>query len=455
MSLTIMVAVGDQNLCQKLKSRLINQGLEVIEAINKTNILHYIQYKILNLIILGSSLNDTWDGLQVAEKIRKYNRQVPIILVTKNNTEERIIAALRIGVNDYFKHPISFNELMSSISRNLSDIVQQRNIFNIAQPLSLDNNSGFPDCDGFQPMIGESGQIKDIKTYIMKVAPTESTVLITGETGTGKELAAELIHQNSSKSQKPFISINCAALPEGLLESELFGYEKGAFTGAIASKRGKFELANEGTIFLDEIGDMTPFAQAKILRAIEKKEIHRLGGNGGIPTDVRIIAATNQDSEQMVSDGKFRKDLYYRLNVARVHLPPLRERKEDILPLINYYIKKLNHRFDRKIEGFTDETLGFLLHYDWPGNIRELKNLLEATFINLPHRKISFIDLPRHYQERLKEMNGFSESERNKLLLTLFDTNWNKSKAAQKLHWSRMTIYRKIAKYRIPTKSMS
>jgi DNA-binding NtrC family response regulator len=454
MDLTILVAEGDENLCQKLKSRLISQGFEVIEAINKNNILHFIQFKIPNLIILGSSQNNTWDGLHIAEQIRKHNRQVPIILITKNNSEARIIAALRIGVNDYFKHPISFKELMSSINRNLSNIVQQRNIYNIAQRSSSDNNSSFPDRDGFQLMIGESGQIKDIKTYLTKVAPTESTVLITGETGTGKELAAELIHRNSSKSQKPLICINCAALPEGLLESELFGYERGAFTGAIASKRGKFELANEGTIFLDEIGDMTPYAQAKILRAIERKEIHRLGGNGGIPTDVRIIAATNQDSEQMIAEGKFRKDLYYRLNVARVHLPPLRDRKEDILPLINYYIKKLNLRFERKVEGFNEDALSFLLHYDWPGNIRELKNLLEATFINLPHRKISFIDLPGHYQKRLKEMNGFHESERNKLLLTLFDTNWNKSKAAQRLHWSRMTIYRKIAKYRIPTNSM-
>jgi transcriptional regulator with PAS, ATPase and Fis domain len=281
---------------------------------------------------------------------------------------------------------------------------------------------------------------------------TDSTVLLLGETGTGKELAARLIYQNSSRHKKPFICVNCAALPENLLESELFGYERGAFTGAIGSKRGKFEMANGGTIFLDEIGDMSPYAQAKILRVIERKEVYHLGGKASIPLDFRIIAATNQNLERLVTEGTFRKDLYYRLNVARIYLPPLRERKEDIPLLIEHLIGELNRRFGREVEGFTQKALELLLRYDWPGNVRELKNLLEATFINLPSQKISFIDLPEAFQRRLKEAEGLPQNERDRVLSALFATNWNKSKAAQKLRWSRMTLYRKMAKYDIVSK---
>ncbi|MBW2121697.1 MAG: sigma-54-dependent Fis family transcriptional regulator, partial [Deltaproteobacteria bacterium] len=290
------------------------------------------------------------------------------------------------------------------------------------------------------------------KAYLLKVAATDSTVLITGETGTGKELAAEMIHKKSPRHKKPFVCINCAALPDTLLESELFGFERGAFTGALASKQGKFELARGGTVLLDEIGDMSHYAQAKLLRAIEKKEVSHLGGKQDIPVDVRVIAATNQDPEQMVAQGKFRKDLYYRLNVARIHLPPLHDQKEDILCLLNHYMAEMNRRFRRRVEGFTEEALASLLHYDWPGNVRELKNLLEATFINLPSRRITFLDLPEPFRRRLKEVRNIPQAERNRLLSALFATNWNKSKAAQKLSWSRMTLYRKMAKYHIVTK---
>jgi DNA-binding NtrC family response regulator len=325
------------------------------------------------------------DELKTVEQIRRQDREVPLLLITRNSSEARVIAALRAGVTDYFKWPVSYEELIASVNRNLS--YHKRSL----------SETGID-----QPMIGDSAQMQEIKAYLLKVAATDSTVFITGETGTGKELAAELIHRNSSRHKKPFVCINCAALPESLIESEMFGYERGAFTGAIASKRGKFELAVGGTVFLDEIGDMSLYAQAKILRTIERKEVYRLGGNGRIPVDVRVTAATNQDPERLVAEGKFRKDLYYRLNVARVNLPLL-------------------------------------------------KNVLEATFINLPSRKIAFMDLPNLFRMRLKETEGLTKSERDRMLSALFATNWNKSKAAQKLHWSRMTLYRKIAKYHIST----
>jgi two-component system response regulator HydG/two-component system response regulator AtoC len=289
--------------------------------------------------------------------------------------------------------------------------------------------------------------MRKINVYISKVASTDSTVLITGESGTGKELVAELIHRNSPRQQKPFLRINCAAIPDSLLESELFGYERGAFTGAHAFKEGQLKLADRGTVFLDEIGDMSPCAQAKVLRAIENREVQRLGGKGSTPLDIRLLAATNQDLEQLVAEGKFRKDLYFRLSVARIQLPSLRDRKEDIPLLFDHYIAELNRRFGLKVEGFTEEALAYLLDYDWPGNVRELKNLLEATFVNLPSRRIGIMDLPEPFRQRSRQAEGPLPDERERVLSALVSTQWSRRKAAEQLHWSRMTLYRKMLKY--------
>jgi len=288
-----------------------------------------------------------------------------------------------------------------------------------------------------------------IKDYLMKVARTDSTVLITGETGTGKELAAELIHLNSARCEKPMICVNCAALPDTLVESELFGHERGAFTGAVVPKEGKFVLAGKGTLFLDEIGDMNPYAQAKILRSIEKKEVFHLGGEKAIRMDARVLAATNRDPERLMTEGNFRKDLYYRLNVARLNMPPLRERKEDIPNLVDFAIYKLNRRFNCTVEGLSEETMNLFYRYDWPGNVRELMNILEATYINLPSGRISLVDLPGLFIKRVKDSGKLPLDERKQIVAALLETNWNKSTAAQKLNWSRMTLYRKIEKYNI------
>jgi DNA-binding NtrC family response regulator len=436
----ILIAEEDEILRQ-LKVRLLSHGFEIIEAPDKTGVLRLFQSRKPDLVIIGSSWKSAWDELKMAEQIRQQDSKVPLILITKHSSETRVIAALRAGFNDYFKAPSSYEDLIASVKRNLFCLTQQ----------FLTNHKIVFGLSNDQPMIGDSTQMQEIKAYLLKVAATDSTVLITGETGTGKELAAEMIHRNSPRQKRPFICINCAALPESLVESELFGYERGAFTGAMVSTRGKFELAIEGTVFLDEIGDMSPYAQAKILRVIESKQFYRVGGKRSISLDVRVIAATNQDTERLMAEGKFRKDLYYRLNVARAHLPPLRDRKEDILPLLEHSIQELNRRFGREVEGLTEEALEFLLGYDWPGNVRELKNVLEATFINLPSRKITFMDLPKTFRMRLKETEGLPKSERDRMLSVLFATNWNKSKAAQKLHWSRMTLYRKMAKYHIST----
>lgn len=301
-------------------------------------------------------------------------------------------------------------------------------------------------------MIGNSLPMWKVKSYLRKVAMTDSHVLITGETGSGKELAAQYIHHLSARREKPVISINCAALPDGLLESELFGYEKGAFTGAVSSYPGKLKLADGGTVLFDEIGDMSLSAQTKILRVIESREVYPLGGRRSVPLDIRIIAATNRDLEKQLSKNEFRQDLYFRVNVARVHLPSLRDRRDDIPLLIDYFVNECNARFGRQIKGFSDDAMEVLLRYDWPGNIREMMNLVERIFIDPPDEKIGVADLPETMRRPLPEREKTALAERELLLYALSQTNWNKSKAAERLHWSRMTLYRKIAKYHIAEK---
>jgi DNA-binding NtrC family response regulator len=437
----ILIAEGNSTLRQNLRQQFVDQGYDLIEADNRVTTLEAVQTGSPDLVILGSWGKGEWDVIQTAQDIHKLDRKILLVLILTHSSEDIAFAALRAGINDYLKSPFSGEELITRVNNCLADNLRSR-----SSPNYKSSGLNLAGCDR---LIGEGPAMQLIKTYILRAAATDSTVLITGESGTGKELVAELIHRNSPRSDKPLVCVNCAALPDGLLESELFGYERGAFTGATTSQRGKFELANGGTIFLDEIGDMNLYAQAKILRTIESKEIYRLGGNKSISLDVRVIAATNQDPEWLMREKRFRLDLYYRLNVARIHLPPLRERKDDTLYLLDHYVRELNRRFGMSVEGFTEDALAHLLGYDWPGNVRELKNLCEAIFINLPSRKISFLDLPYLYQSRLKEVEALPQSERERLLSALFTTNWNVSKAAKKLNWARITIYRKLEKYHI------
>jgi DNA-binding NtrC family response regulator len=300
-----------------------------------------------------------------------------------------------------------------------------------------------------EAIIGASAVMCGIKQYMAQVAKSACTVLITGETGTGKELAAEFIHENSSRRKQAFVCVNCAAIPESLLESELFGHAKGAFTGADQFRDGLLTSANGGTIFLDEIGDMSLCAQAKILRVIEKREVCRVGSNRGVQLDIRFVAATNQDVEAMANRGAFRKDLFFRLNVARIHLPPLRERPEDIPCLLRHYVSNLANMGRAAASEFSEDCLRSLQAYEWPGNIRELKNMVESLLLKELPARIGVEDLPCHLRGLIENKNGLSQPERDALVAALFSAKWNKSEAAKRLHWSRMTLYRKIAKYRI------
>lgn len=296
-------------------------------------------------------------------------------------------------------------------------------------------------------MVGSSQKITAVREYLSQVAGFSSHVLITGETGTGKELAAAMLHECSPRVARPFVSINCAAIPETLFESEVFGHEKGVFTGATSRRAGVFAEASGGTVFLDEIGEMAVTMQSKMLRLLENGEIRSIGSARSVSVDVRVVAATNQPLEQLVAQGRFRSDLFYRLNIGRVHLPPLRERREDIPGLIAHFLTALNAKMGRHVLGLEPAVHDSLIDYNWPGNVRELKNLLESTLLTIRSPLIGFKDLPEQYQAIFSRVQSKPFQERERLVSALAATNWNISKTAEQLDWARMTVYRKMEKY--------
>jgi DNA-binding NtrC family response regulator len=391
------------------------------------------------LVLIGFSAAEARETFAVVKSLRDVDRRLPIVLVAANSSEALAVAALRAGAKDYFRDPVDYPAVAASVRRWLSSPDER------APGRGGASGAGAP----AGRLIGPSQAMRGIEAYVAKVAHRDVTVLITGETGTGKELVASLIHTMSPRHRGRFVSVNCAAIPEGLLESELFGHESGAFTGAASTRQGLLQLADRGTVFLDEVGDMGLQAQAKLLRAVETREVYRVGGTKPIPLDIRVVAATNQDLEAAVDGGRFRRDLFYRLNVARVHLPPLREHSSDVTALLDHFLQDLNARFGEQVEGFTDEALATLQAYEWPGNVRELKNLLEAVFICSPRGRLTVDDLPETFRARLRGFSNLSAPERQQLIDALGTANWNKSEAARLLHWSRMTLYRKIAKYSV------
>jgi DNA-binding NtrC family response regulator len=362
--------------------------------------------------------------LKTAQRIA--NGKIPIILITSCGSEELAIEALRCGFSNYLRLPLTAADLSEAL-RN-------------ALPLPEEPFDG-----AMEQMIGNSQIIRNLKSYLLKAASCSSNVLITGETGCGKEITAELIHRYSPRRDKPFVAINCAAIPDSLFESELFGFERGSFTGAQAAQDGKLKLADGGTVFLDEIGDLSSYAQAKLLRAIESGEIQRLGGRKPQVIDIRVVAATNRELEH---DPNFRKDLFFRLNVARIHLPPLRDRKEDIFNLAESFRAEFDRKFGRRTTGFTSQARELMMTHDWPGNVRELRNVIEAAFIDLAWNALE-IELPPPFRKALETAAGVGSGERERILLALSETQWNKSRAAERLHWSRMTLYRKLAQHKI------
>jgi DNA-binding NtrC family response regulator len=373
-------------------------------------------------------------SIEGVRRIKQTWTSIPVYLFTSSGSEELAIAAFRSGVSDYFRAESGLRDLISEMLHR-------------AQASTEVTDKRIPPTPS--PIVGTSPQILGIREYVRKVASSDSNVLITGETGTGKELIANLIHESSRRARQAMVSVNCAAIPENLIESELFGYERGAFTGAHSSMPGKLEMANNGTIFFDEIADLSPHAQAKLLRVTEGQGFYRLGGQKNIVVNVRILAATNHDLDTLAMEDRFRKDLYFRLNVGRVHLPPLRERQDDIPALLDHYLEKFCQAFGGTARELSPDARRHLLEYSWPGNIRELRNVLESVFVAQPAEKIEFHDLPEWFRKRLATHAVAGETEYDRIISALNSTKWNKSKAADQLEWSRMTLYRKMAKYRL------
>ncbi|HKQ04348.1 MAG TPA: sigma-54 dependent transcriptional regulator [Blastocatellia bacterium] len=431
----IMVIESARPVIASLISR---QGFQVLHSSDCADALKLLSSLIPDVAIISVPPGKAKPALEFVRQVRALKMEVPIVLAVAESSEEMAIEALNAGVNRYLKPPLSDQQIITILAELLSG--DREPIAKIEQSCALRWG---------ERLIGNSPAVCDLRALINKLRKWTSNVLITGETGTGKELVAELIHANSPRSNKPFVCLNSAAIPDSLLESELFGHEKGAFTGAQYAYQGKLALANTGTIFFDEIGDISSSVQAKLLRALDGKEIYRLGSNKPLPLSVRILAATNQDLDAAVEQKRFRQDLYYRLNVIRMQLPSLKDRTEDIPKLLTYYVKAMNQSFSMHVEGFTGEAMNLLMSHSWPGNVRELKNVVEAIFVNLQGRIIDIVDLPEQVKKHISEITSANPNERELMIQALVATNWNKTRAADKLHWSRMTLYRKMNRYKI------
>jgi DNA-binding NtrC family response regulator len=437
---TILLIERSDALSAELSAQLRRSGFRVTQIANQDALPRLFERIRPDVVVLGPSTIDRGCDVNCALEIRRIAGRTPIVLVAEVSSEQLAINALRAGINEYVTVSSAKEEFTASIRRCLGNS-------KFEQYKTSPNTT----LEGPGRMIGDSAALQTVRTRLCRVASTDSNILITGETGTGKELAAEMLYLNSRRRDKPFITINCAAIPDTLFESELFGHERGSFTGAHQSREGKLRAAHGGTVFLDEIGDMSPYGQSSMLRMMENHEIQRLGRVNGISIDVRIIAATNRNLEKLVEENSFRRDLFFRLAVTSIHLPPLRSRKEDLIALLDYYIQYFNERFGMSVQRFTDEAMAFLLAYDWPGNVRELKNLVEATFAELSPEDTLITELPASFLARCMAFTSASPSEREKLVSALLVTNWNKSKAANRLDWSRMKLYRKMAQYKIGT----
>jgi DNA-binding NtrC family response regulator len=377
----ILVVEDETNVRRVLVAMLKRAGYKVFPASAGDEAMAVLRLHDVAAVITDLKMPRV-DGMALLKHVTEHYPQLPVIMLTAHGTVENAVQAIKLGAFDYITKPFEKDDLSAIVERAVK-----------ARSLNVAELSGDPQaCRKY--MIGASAAMETVFNVIDRVAPTPSTVLITGESGTGKELVARALHEGSKRADKPFIKINCAAIPRDLMESELFGYEKGAFTGAVGSKPGRFELADEGTLFLDEIAEIPSDMQVKLLRALQEQEFERVGGITTIRVDVRIVAATNRDLARAIQEGTFREDLYYRLNVVPVPIPPLRNRRDDIPPLIVHFIEKYNKRLEREVSSASPEAENALCQYRWPGNIRELENVMERTMLFLDGDVIGLDDLP-------------------------------------------------------------
>ncbi len=435
-----ILVVDDEHLIRwSLEQNLKKQGYEVVTAGSGEEALKLVREESPDLMLLDIQLPGI-NGLEVLEKVRESEEEVIVIMVTALGVLETAVKAMRMGAYDYINKPFNLDELAIVIKKALETRELKREVAHLRSEQTKKY--------GIDNIIAESRHMKNVLAMVDKIAKSDaSTVLVQGESGSGKELVAKAIHYESSRADKPFMAINCAAVPETLLESELMGHEKGAFTDAKMQKKGLFEFADGGTVFLDEIGDMEPGMQAKLLRVLEERTFRRVGGTKDISVDVRIVSATNKDLLKAIEEKTFRNDLYYRIQVIPIFLPPLRERKEDILPLTRHFIEHFNREFGKSVKGISKMAEKFLLEYHWPGNIRELKNIIERAIILENEEMLLLEHLPREIVSKAGGVSAgpmslqippegidIEDVERELIRQALETSNGNQSKAAKKLN---------------------
>jgi DNA-binding NtrC family response regulator len=448
----ILVIDDNRTLLGGISEALLQEGHEVFTCENGAGASKLIEGHEFSVVVTDLKLPDA-SGLDLLEKVKSKNVNTAVLVMTAYGTVDTAVQAMKMGALDFLTKPFPADEIVVKIRKALDQRALKNELLTLKSQAELlrGEMKHFYDPEG---IIGESPQMSAIKREIEQLAASSAAVLILGETGTGKELIARAIHYRSPRSRGPFIRANCAAFAETLLESELFGHEKGAFTGAHARKLGRFELADKGTIFLDEIAELSISAQAKLLRVLQEHEFERVGGTEVIRVDVRLVAATNRDLEEQVKIGEFREDLYYRLNVVPVHLPPLRERKMDIPVLVDFFLKRYCEQNHKRIRGFTPEAEKALMQYDWPGNIRELENMVERGVVLSKGEWIEVSSLP--FYGKLKAEDGakpgsFTEKvagyERKLIADAMASCDNNISKAAELLSLSRSTLRYKLKKY--------
>ena len=450
MSIKILVADDESSHRQMIEAVLTAEGYEVTQAEDGQAAISAVEEKFYDLVIMDVRMPNV-DGIQALQKIKQISPDIPVIIMTAYASVGSAVEALKSSAYDYLIKPLDIDELKILVAKALRfHQLEQENIY-----LKERLNDRFD----FSNIIGRSPSMTKLFETVALVAPSAATVLIAGESGTGKELIANAIHQNSPRKDQPFIKVNCAALPETLLESELFGHEKGAFTGAIARKQGRFQLAHNSSILLDEVAEMAPTTQAKILRVLQEREFEPVGSTQTIKVDTRVIVATNKILEKEIQEGRFREDLYYRLNVVTVDVPPLRQRREDIPLLADFFLKQYAEKNRRPIEGFTPRATDLLMRHDWPGNVRELENIIERAVIMARGEMITPMEFPidlQNLDEDLKASRidltpgrSLKEVEKVVILRTLEEVEGNRTHAARILGISRRTLQLKLKEYGI------
>ncbi|TDJ01888.1 MAG: sigma-54-dependent Fis family transcriptional regulator [Caldithrix sp.] len=455
-----ILAVDDEtDFTDTLSSILTKQEYSVDTSCSGYEALQMLSIRPYDLVLLDLTM-PLISGIDTLKRIQKIDPGLPVIILTGDSRVGTVVDAMKLGAYDFFSKPLDWEKLEIAIKNALITKELRGEVSRLKGQLKSKYS--------FERIIGNSKTMQEVFRSLERVIETNVTVSIQGESGTGKELLARSIHFNGRRKQKPFVAVNCAAIPESLLESEFFGHEKGAFTGAIARRVGKFEQADGGTIFLDEIGDMPYSTQVKILRVLQERQFQRVGGTETVEVDVRVISATNKNLEEEMKQGNFREDLYYRINVYPIFVPPLRRRREDIPALAAFFLEKFNKEYHRKIKAILPQTLDYLMNYEWPGNVRELENILERSFLHasdgvlaaehLPititslkedwHQDDSFIDLKK-VVSLTKQITPMKDLEKEVLQQALKLTNYNMSSAALELGIGRTTLYRKIEKYGI------